>query len=106
MDPSKDPGRIGEGFLQGMIRGEIPLNTTSGKDILLEEEISSYLNPSGDGLEENLMYQGEDQMDEGQTNNNNNDGPSTGSGEVHIYIYIYIYKVSCYLYSLTDLDIY
>ena len=102
MDPSEDPGRIGEGFLQGMIRGEIPLNITTGEDILLEEEISSYLNPSGDGLEENLMYQGEDQMDEGQTNNNNNDGPSTGSDEVHIYIY----KVSCYLYSLTDLDIY
>src|SRR3954469_10961889 len=99
MDPSEDPGRIGEGFLQGMIRGEIPLITTGAEDILLEEEISSYLNPSGDGLEEN---QGEDQMDEGQTNNNNNDGPSTGSGEVHIYIY----KVSCYLYSLTDLDIY
>ena len=86
MDPSEDPGRIGEGFLQGMIRGEIPLNITTGaEDILLEEEISSYLNPSGDGLEEN---QGEDQMDEGQTNDNNNDGPSTGSGEVHIYIYI------------------
>ena len=97
MDPSEDPGRIGEGFLQGMIRGEIPLITGTTEDILLEEEISSYLNPSGDGLEEN---QGEDQMDEGQTNNNNNDGPSTGSGEV------YIYKVSCYLYSLTDLDIY
>ena len=100
MDPSEDPGRIGEGFLQGMIRGEDI--TTGAEDILLEEEISSYLNPSGDGLEENLMYQGEDRMDEGQTNNNNNDGPSTGSGEVHIYIY----KVSCYLYSLTDLDIY
>ena len=83
MDPSEYPGRIGEGFLQGMIRGEIPLNITTDEDILLEEEISSYLNPSGDGLEEN---QGEDQMDEGQTNNNNNDGPSTGSGEVHIYI--------------------
>ena len=96
MDPSEDPRRIGEGFLQGMIRGEIPLITGTTEDILLEEEISSYLNPSSDGLEEN---QGEDQMDEGQTNNNNNDGPSTGSGEIHIY------KTSCYLYSLTDLDI-
>ena len=87
MDPSEDPGRIGEGFLQGMIRGEIPLNITTGaEDILLEEEISSYLNPSGDGLEEKLMYQGEDRMDEGQTNNNNNDGPSTVPREVHIYI--------------------
>ena len=77
--------RSGEHLFQGMIRGEISLITT-GEDIELEEDISSYLNPSGDGLEENLMYQGEDRMDEGQTNNNNNDGPSTGSGEVHIYI--------------------
>src|SRR3954468_10311777 len=100
MDPSNDPGRIGEGLIQGMIRGEIPLNITTGEDILLEEEISSYLNPSGDVLEENLMYQGEDQMDEGQTITTIMMAPRQDPTR---YIYIYICKVSCYLYSLTDL---
>ena len=41
-----------------------------------EDVISSFLNPSGDGEEE-------EQVDEGQTNNN--DGPSTTTGEVYIY---------------------
>ena len=41
-----------------------------------EDEISSFLNPSGDGEEQ-------EQVDEGQTNNN--DGPSTTTGEVYIY---------------------
>ena len=41
-----------------------------------EDEISSFLNPSGDGEEE-------EQVDEGQTNNN--DGPSITTGEVYIY---------------------
>jgi len=42
-----------------------------------EDEISSFLNASGDG-------QDLEQMDEGQTNNAD-DGPSTTTGEVYIY---------------------
>ena len=65
----------GEDIILGIIRGE------AGVD---EDEISSFLNASGDGQEL-------EQVDEGQTNNddegqtNNDDGPSTTTGEVYIY---------------------
>ena len=47
------------------------------KDVVDEDEISSFLNASGDGQEQT------NNDDEGQTHND--DGPSTTTGAVYIY---------------------
>ena len=71
----------GNAMILDIIRGEFGLDGgecgLGGQELeqVDEDEISSFLNPSGDGEEE-------EQVDEGQTNNN--DGPSTTTGEVYI----------------------
>ena len=51
----------------------------AGEDAGVDEDVSSYLNPSGDGMEL-------EPFNEGQTNNDDegNIGPLTTSGEVYI----------------------
>jgi hypothetical protein len=82
----------GEDIIYDIIRGEVGVaggepcagEDDHREDVVDEDEISSFLNASGDGLEL-------EQVDEGQTNNddegqtNNDDGPSTTTGEVYIY---------------------
>ena len=64
----------GNAMILDIIRGDLELG--GGEIQVDEDEISSFLNQSGDGEEE-------EQVDEGQTNNN--EGPSTTTGEVYIY---------------------
>ena len=76
---------VGNALILNIIRGEFDLqrdeNFLGGHELeqqldqVDEAEISSFLNASGDGEEQ-------DEEDEGQTNND--DGPSTTTGEVYI----------------------
>ena len=61
-----------EEYLNGMIRGEIQYVPEDAG-----ENPSSYLNPSGDGMEVETF-------DEGQTNNDD-EGQTNIDGEVYIY---------------------
>ena len=68
-----------EEYLNGMIRGEIQyVPEDAGEDLGEDEDPSSYLNLSGEGMEVETF-------DEGQTNNDD-EGQTNIDGEVYIYI--------------------
>ena len=76
-----------EEYLNGMIRGEIQYvpedagedaGKDPGEDPGEDEDPSSFLNPSGEGMEIEMF-------DEGQTNNDD-EGQTNIDGEVYIYI--------------------
>ena len=68
--------REGEELIYDIIRDDHREDDDHRENDVDEDEISSFLNASGDG-------QDLEQMDEGQTNNAD-DGPSTTTGEVYI----------------------
>ena len=96
----------GNTMILNIIRGELALDGREfglgGQELeqklaqVDEDEISSFLNPSGDGEEE-------EQVDEGQTNNN--DGPSTTTGEVYILSLLWLDAlIDPYIYILITLS--
>ena len=86
MDRANDEG---EEIMWGMIRGEVGVaggepsaGEDAREDVANNDEVSSFLNLSGEGLEL-------EPVDEGQTNNDDEGNvivrPSTTTGEVYIY---------------------
>jgi len=85
MDRTND--QAGEQIMWDIIRGEARGEPCAGEDyreddVVDDDEISSYLDLSGEGLEL-------EPVDEGQTNNDDEGNvvvdPSTTTGEVYIY---------------------
>lgn len=73
----------GEQIMWDIIRGEDGGEPCAGEDNVVDDaDISSYLDLSGEGLEQ-------EPVDEGQTNNDDEGNvivdPSTTTGEVYIY---------------------